>query len=300
MRRYLFKQLAALAKRMTGGEGGQLFLGWLAMAAQYLQGIGAGTDIASSGERTVFEQLLWRSHWGERISIFDVGANRGQFLHLARCSLEGRDFTVHCFEPARRTFELLRESAARLPDTILNNCGLGREPGEFDLYYDAAGSGLASLTKRELAHFGVEMAHSEKVRIATLDAYCAGHGIERIDLLKIDVEGHELDVLHGARRMFAQSAIGMVLFEFGGCNIDTRTFFQDFYRFFAERNMHISRITPAGTLFELETYSEALEQFRTSNFVAIRQASDRSSCAASKTPWWLNELPVPRTAGARR
>jgi FkbM family methyltransferase len=54
------------------------------------------------------------------------------------------------------------------------------------------------------------MERSEKVRIETIDGYCGERGIERIDLLKLDVEGHELDVLNGGVEMFRKSAIGMV------------------------------------------------------------------------------------------
>jgi len=86
----------------------------------------------------------------------------------------------------------------------------------------------------------------------------------------MSVGGHELDVLTGASEMFHKRAIQMVTFEFGGCNIDTRSFFQDFYYFFQDFGMNISRITPSGYLFPIPSYKEILEQFRTTNFVAIR------------------------------
>lgn len=63
----------------------------------------------------------------------------------------------------------------------------------------------------------------------TVDDYCRESHVEHIHLLKIDVEGHELDVLHGATEMFQRKAIDVVTFEFGGCNIDTHTFFQNFF-----------------------------------------------------------------------
>lgn len=148
---------------------------------------------------------------------------------------------------------------------------LSREPAELELFYDAVGSELASLTKRKLDHFGLHMDLSEKVKISTIDAYCSDHQIDHIDLLKVDVEGHELDVLDGGKRMFSRSAIDMVTFEFGGCNIDTRTFFQDFFYFFHDHQMRIARITPAGYLCELQSYQEVFEQFRTTNFMCYRR-----------------------------
>jgi hypothetical protein len=91
--------------------------------------------------------------------------------------------------------------------------------------------------------------------------------------LKIDVEGHEMDVLAGAERMFLNRAIGLVMFEFGGCNIDTRTFLQEFFYFFKKRGMYLGRLTAHGYIREYEVYNEALEQFRTQYWVAFRSTT---------------------------
>lgn len=69
--------------------------------------------------------------------------------------------------------------------------------------------------------------------------------------------------------MFQRRAIKSVQFEFGGCNIDTRTFLQDFFYFFKQHRMRIHRITPFGYLQPLTAYREIDEQFRTTNFLAI-------------------------------
>ena len=70
--------------------------------------------------------------------------------------------------------------------------------------------------------------------------------------------------------MFNKQKINIVTFEFGGCNIDTRSFFQDFYYFFKDVQMDIFRITPSGYLYPINSYKEIFEQFRTTNFVAMR------------------------------
>ena len=137
------------------------------------------------------------------------------------------------------------------------------------LHYDSAGSGLASLTRRKLDHFGIDFSKNEEVLIDTVDHYCTENSIGHIHLLKIDIEGHELDALAGAKVMFANRAIDIVTFEFGGCNIDTRTFFQDFWYFFHDANYKLLRVTPSGYLHPLESYKEIHEQFRTINFVAV-------------------------------
>jgi FkbM family methyltransferase len=242
-----------------------------AQIAQYLMGIGAGAGVFASGERAIFPLL--RRQARPPYCVFDVGANRGQFLRLTLDSIGTEEFAVHCFEPGRGTFAMLASDAKVDSRVHLNNLGLGRERGNLQLHYDKVGSGLASLTRRNLDHFGIDFSATETVAIDPLDQYCAERAIERVHLLKIDIEGHELDALAGARRMFAARAIDLVSFEFGGCNIDTRTFFRDFWYFFAEAGMRIYRISPSGQLRAIVAYREILEQFRTTNFVAVKMGT---------------------------
>lgn len=164
---------------------------------------------------------------------------------------------------------MLKQNLSGNRQVILNNIGLGKEQGEFNLYYDEPGSGTASLTKRNIDYIGVEFKHCERVSIDTVDHYCEEKNIDFIDLLKIDVEGHELDVLDGAINMLRKKSVGKVSFEFGGCNIDTRTFFKDFFCYFQKHHYRLYRITPSGYFFPVDFYEETYEQFRTTNFLAI-------------------------------
>ena len=58
-----------------------------------------------------------------------------------------------------------------------------------------------------------------------------------------------------------------IQFEFNGCNIDSKTFFQDFWYFFKKNNFRLYRLTPSGPLL-IKKYTEEDEYFGMSNFIA--------------------------------
>ncbi len=156
----------------------------------------------------------------------------------------------------------------------INYLALSNVNGKQKLYYDTPGSALASLTKRRLEHFNTSMNHSEIVETTrfddfwkTTDTYLKNPNTI-IDYVKIDVEGHELDVLEGFGNLLDK--IGIIQFEFGGTNIDTRTYFQDFWYLFKDKKYDFSiyRIAPNG-LIPINKYVETDEYFSTTNYIAV-------------------------------
>jgi FkbM family methyltransferase len=249
-----------------GNKTGQRFLERIVRKSLLYMGVGSGDDVRDSGEAGALQMVKRLGH--PPYCIFDVGAHQGQYLGLVLDVMAGTDFHVHCFEPSPRVFGALADVAKENPRVTANPFGLGRQRGEFDLFFSTEESG-GSLSQRKLDHFGISFSRSEKVAIDTVDHYCADRGVEEIHLLKADIEGHEMDLLLGAQQMFAKRAIRMATFEFGGCNIDTRTFYKDFFYFFKENGMDLCRITPSGYLHPLPEYREVDEQYRTTNFAAI-------------------------------
>lgn len=234
------------------------------------QGIGSGSGVASSGEVEALERV--RATLGDSAVVFDVGANVGDYATQILSVFSGKNIELHCFEPSAATFAML-SSASGLQGlsgkgVVLNNFALGARDERRMLYSDAEGSGMASLTQRRLDHFNINMESREAVEVRTLDLYAAERGITRIDFLKVDVEGHELDVFAGAHALLQAKAIRTIQFEFGGCNIDTRTYFQDFWYLFSSHGYSLYRIAPAGRLCPITAYGEHLERFTTTNFLA--------------------------------
>jgi FkbM family methyltransferase len=260
--------------RLTSSTRAQALLERGVVFAHQLMGIGSGSSPSWSGENTLRRRLeLQQAASGKPICVFDVGANTGQFISSVLIPLQdaGLPLEIHAFEPSPVAFRTLQDTFGGMSNAHLNNFGLSHENGEVQLFSDRPGSGLASLSRRRLDHFGIDYEASERVRMRLLDDYCRERQVQRIDLLKLDVEGHELNVLRGAQRLFQEQRIGMVSFEFGGCNIDSRTFVQDFWYFFRDHGGgRLHRLSPSGTLVPLPEYREDLEQFRNTIFVVLQ------------------------------
>ena len=110
---------------------------------------------------------------------------------------------------------------------------------------------------------------SETVQITTLDQFCADEAVERIDLLKIDTEGHEMDVLQGAAQCLREDRIFAIQVEFGETFLPTRYHFCDLYDLLSPQ-YKIYRILRHG-LYELSGYTHDLEIYKLTNYLCIHR-----------------------------
>ena len=112
------------------------------------------------------------------------------------------------------------------------------------------------------------MKESETVEVTTVDQVMDEHGIATVDYAKFDVEGYEYKALLGARYALETKRLRAFAFEFGGTDIDTRTYFRDFWFLLTGYGYKIGIINPLGRPRPIEKYGERLEVFRTTNFIA--------------------------------
>jgi FkbM family methyltransferase len=229
---------------------------------------GGGWQIEEGGESFALDYLKTHFKGIEKICVFDVGANKGTYSQ-AVLNHFGTDVVIHAFEPSVHTFRIFEDTLAGKEEVSLHQLALGDQEGELTLHYPEEGAGLASVYNRRLDHFGIQNELTEVVKVRTLDDFCEENKISKIDFLKLDVEGHELAVLKGANRLLTEGRINAIQFEFGGCNIDSRTFFQDFY-YLLSPHFYLYRIVKNG-LVPIEAYTEELEIFKTINYLCLKK-----------------------------
>jgi len=264
---FLRRKFAPLLTRLT--KSCVKFLGqdWLESLEHELRlsqgkGWGASTHVA---EVAAVLSLLGEDGAGSvEVIAVDAGANVGEWT--AALLESAPNARVYAFEPSKDAFGQLSARFARDSRVEPVNIAVGAEPRRAKLFADKSGSGLASLTRRRLDHFEIPFGPVEDVEVVRLDDWANKMSLQP-NVLKLDIEGHELEALHGATKIFA--GINVIQFEFGGCNIDTRTFFQDFFYFFASNGFLLFRLGPRG-LVRISKYREIDEAFTTTNYFAKR------------------------------
>jgi FkbM family methyltransferase len=138
--------------------------------------------------------------------VFDVGANTGQTLKgLLRYA---PDAEIHSFEPTDSAFARLQAAYGNRPNVHLHNMALGSR-GDTMAMQVRTDSELNTL----VAAAPGENARTQPVEVSTVDAMLAANNISHIDLLKIDVQGWEMEVVRGAARSIADHNVLFVLAE---------------------------------------------------------------------------------------
>jgi FkbM family methyltransferase len=215
---------------------------------------------------------LWLLDWlAERLDrspvVFDVGANVGQYSQAVIERLPSAQ--LYAFEPSAAAFGKLEATLGGHGAAF--QLALGAEDAERPLYADGPGSELGSLVRRDLHRHGLDVRETETVTVRRLETLCNELAVERIDLLKIDAEGSELDVLGGAGAMLGER-VGVIQFEFGGTAIDARRIMRDFFDIL-EPEYRIYRLLPGG-LWPLR-YSESIEILVYANYVALPRSASQ-------------------------
>jgi FkbM family methyltransferase len=149
--------------------------------------------------------------------VFDVGANVGYLTRFFGRAVGPRG-KVYAFEPNPLIFPLLKKNIARLKHVAVFNFGLSTHQAERPLFLAGRDHSVASFVREYPAsHVFSKETHqlrSVSAKLVRGDDFMNQLNIDKIDILKIDVEGWELNVLSGLERTIAASNELTSFFEF--------------------------------------------------------------------------------------
>ncbi len=146
--------------------------------------------------------------------IFDVGANAGQTTHKYRKMFPKA--SIHGFEPFPRMFGEYVESVHGDKKVHCVNIALSNQNGTAEFFVNSFHGCNSLLQNNEEFTKGKDAFQKMgkiEVNTETLDSYCEKNKIERINILKMDVQGGELLVLQGTEKMLSNKKIDLIYTE---------------------------------------------------------------------------------------
>jgi FkbM family methyltransferase len=222
-----------------------------------------------SGETYFVRKLIPRLDKPGAI-VVDVGANEGDFTQVVLT--HSSHLNVFGLEPHPQTFERLQQRFRNNDRVQAVNCAAGAMTASLPLYdyEDRAGSQNASLYKEYIEQTSSRKARSFTVTVRALDDLLRQER-ERICLVKIDVEGFELQVIKGAAAILSSSSLEAVILEFNEMHVNAHTFLKDLIDRLQDFTPY--RVLPGGRLLPLSPYSAwRTELFTYQNIAFVRTA----------------------------
>ncbi len=221
-----------------------------------------------SGEKVALD-LIKRNMSSSRPIFMDVGANRGEYsAMLIRLFPFAK---IYSFEPVDSSFCELKRNLSPFNNIEVIKKGLSSKEGRFDIYHgknEKASPHSSMYLEVEKRHNKKEIM-SEKIEVTTIDLFCKNRKLKKINFLKIDVEGHEYDVLLGAKEMIKNKRIEVIQFEFNEMAAVSKHFLYEFHDLLKEYFFY--RILTRGVVKIDIRDSLTSEIFSFQNILAIKK-----------------------------
>jgi FkbM family methyltransferase len=241
----------------------------LAGTAAYINAI-CGLGWSPSLELEAKNAAAWIAR-GREYAVIDAGANIGSWTSLFHKHAADRRGTIYALEPQPAAAARIR--ALNLKCCEVLELALGEHPGRATFYTGGPLDTLGSLFDRRDTYGRGRTFNSFEVEVVRIDDFVQMRSIERIDFLKMDLEGAEHQALKGAAECLRSRRIRALSFEFGTSNVNARVFFREMYDLLAGSGFAIFRVTPAGRLIPVNAYTEDYECFaRTTTYFAQLKA----------------------------
>ena len=160
------------------------------------------------------EKKLYKDNLKDKkIIVFDVGSNIGTYIKLLKKTFKKKELEVHSFEPIKR---LLDKQKAKNVNLIKNNVLLSNSSGK-ELFFERRVSSQSSTRDKENTGINQIIKNYDVEKIA-INEYILSSNLEKIDILKIDIEGGELQIIEALDKVFTQKIIKIIKIESSNAN----------------------------------------------------------------------------------
>jgi FkbM family methyltransferase len=230
--------------------------------------------VSQTGERHVLQYVLSHVAPGRTAVVIDCGANIGVYseLVLTESRRQGVSVSLHVFEPSAHCQDQLAVRLASSPGVRIHQAAVSNQSGRAAIYYAWPGAGGTSFSSETSRIQGTSSLgqHSEDVDTVTLDEFCATAHIAAVDLVKLDIEGAELQALAGAARLIEDGRIDAIQFELGSAALSVGANLFKFWTQYSSRFEFYLVMTHG--LRRIDDYSTDLECFyAASTFLLLRR-----------------------------
>lgn len=254
--------IAGLIVRLLGRR-----LAWRLGRAVYMAARGeVANDIATNGEAALVRNVMRAAAAGRPLVFWDVGANLGAWTQkLIEAGREAdRVFTAHLFEPVPATQAELSKRFGHDSRISLHGVALSRQQGIGRMQIVSATGGTNALIN-DAPHD----ANTIAVMLETGDVMRERLGQIAIDLIKIDAEGHDLDILRGFSSTLANGAAGVVQFEYNHRWVVTGASLFQVFGLIEGTPYRLGRVSPDGIVM-LPGWHPEVDRYLECNYALVR------------------------------
>ncbi len=215
-------------------------------------------DRRFNGENMII-QKLYKSNIDIQI-VFDVGANKGYWSkYFYNIFLKSR---FYLFEITPSRLKILAKIKINSFKVLKFGLGCSNKSSYFYDYPSLDGENSFFNTRPDIK--------SKKIlaKFKKGDLFCKNYKIKKIDFLKIDVEGMELEVLRGFNKMIKKKQIEIIQFEYSIANSISSFMFYELFKFFNKNDYVVGKLTNTGVKF-ISEFKVEMNNFKFGpNFIA--------------------------------